>query len=399
MNYLIEEDEALKLSVFKFCFYITLGSNLVIFITQPLNITILESLASRCFMLSNLLAFFFSIYHSLRKFIPYKTKQIVTIFFMICFSFLSYLLSNESGLYQYIIRIWCYLALPFYLLYVDYLKPDKRMIHTIFFVNILISIVYILLSLSKYSYMGYEKFIGTNNAWLTLGYDNPNQTAMYLVINLIVLLCSFHYVKKRSIQLVIVLFILYIGVLLIKTSSRTCILIGAIIFFIDLIKRNFKISKVIVIGMLFLPFVFMLIYPFLYKHNLLYFFSFGGKTDYESRSQIFQSVLNQVGSNFLFGKFGKYQLQNLHNGTLSVYASIGLVGLVLFYIFYIRAYLKIISNGIKSKVAFISLLGLLSVFLHACTEGAFLVGGSVFAGSLSVLIYLTKFVEKGVEKN
>ena len=125
MHYLIEEEPA-NISVFKFCFYITLISNLILFIAQPIDIKILETLASRCLMLSNLLAFFLAISQSLKKYIPYKTKQIVTIFFIISFSFISFLLSSECGFYQYNIRIWCYLALPFYFIYIEYLKLEKK---------------------------------------------------------------------------------------------------------------------------------------------------------------------------------------------------------------------------------------------------------------------------------
>ncbi len=390
MNYSIEEDQSFFVSVFKFCFYITLVSNLVIFIAQPIDFTLLEALASRCFMLTNLLAFVIAIMHSAKKYVPYITMQIITIFFILCFSIISFLLYNQGGFYQYIIRMWCYLALPFYFLYINYLTPDKKLINTLFIINILTSFVYILLSFSKYSYKGYESFLGTNNAWLTLGYDNPNQTAMYIVINMIILICAFHYYRKKSIKFLLFLDICYLCILLFRTSSRTCILIGVVIILADIFKRSYRINKAVIIVTLFLPLLFLIIYPFLNQHNMLFLFSFGGKTDYASRSQIFQAVLVEVQDKFLFGEFGKYQLQNLHNGILCVYASLGLVGVILFYIYFIRAYINLIEGKIKSKAAFISSVGLLSVFLHACTEGAFIIGGSVFAASLSALIYLTK---------
>lgn len=392
-----EQDKSLNLIVFKVSFYLTLVSNLVIFIAQPFEITILMTLSSRCYMLCNLVSFFFAINHSLKKFVTYKTIQIVTIVFMISFSLVSFLLSNSGGMYNYVIRLLCYLALPFYFLYIDYLKPDKRMLNVTFFISFLISIVFTLLSFSKYSYAGYENFLGTSGAWLTLGYANPNQTAMYLTITLIILLCAMNYYTMKSIKLLLLLDIFYMGWLIIKTSSRTCILIGILIAVIIIFKRKYHISRFIVTGILLLPLLFMIIYPYLYNNGWIYLFEFGGKADYSSRSYIFRGVLDSVHNQFLFGNFGSYQLQNLHNGTLSVYSSLGLVGLLLFYIYYFRAYFNIFKNGIKSRTAYISFIGLLAVFLHACTESAFVIGGSMFAGSLSILIFLVKLDSKDVK--
>ncbi|HWT75764.1 MAG TPA: hypothetical protein VN258_13755 [Mobilitalea sp.] len=394
----MEPDKSINLKVFKVCFYLTLISNLTIYIAQPFDIMLLATLASRCFMLSNLVAFLFAVNHSINKYVPYKTEQIITIICMVCFSFLSFLLSSNLGLYNYVIRMFCYLALPFYLLYMDYLKPDRKMLYFTFLINFLTSIVFTLLSFSKYKYAGYESFIGTSGAWLTLGYDNPNQTAMYLVITIIILLCTMNYFKKLWIKVLNLLDIFYMCWLLLETSSRTCIGIAVIILALLLLKRKYDIPKTLIVGILLLPAFFMVFYPFLYEHGWIYFLEFRGKADYSSRSYIFQTVLSSVQKKFLFGDFSSYQLQNLHNGILSVYSSLGLAGLLLFYIYYLRAYIHILANKIKSRTAYISFLGLLAVFLHACTESAFLVGGSMFAGSLSVLIFLVKLDWNEVER-
>lgn len=398
MDYMIDQDNTLKLKVFRICFYLTLISNLVIYIAQPLDISILNTLASRSFMLCNLVSFIFVINLSLRHYVPYKTHQIVIIVFMICFSFISYLFDSNCGLYDYIIRLWCYLALPFYFLYIDYLKPNKSMINFAFIVTFLVSINFILLSLSKYKYAGYEAFIGTHSAWLTLGYENPNQTAMYLLITIIILYCALSYYRNKLARILILSDIIYMAVLLFKTSSRTSIVIGVIVTVIILFKKKYYISKYIVIGILLLPAIFMFLYPYLYKNGWIFLFQFGGKTDYSSRSIIFLNVLLSLKNKFLFGAFGTYQLKNIHNGTLSVFSSLGLVGLVLFYIYYFRAYFNIFKNSIKSKTALISLIGLLAVFIHACTESAFIVGGSMYAGTLNVLIFLVKLDWKEVNR-
>ncbi|MHB8131520.1 MAG: O-antigen ligase family protein [Mobilitalea sp.] len=293
-------------------------------------------------------------------------------------------------MYNYIIRLWCYLALPFYFLYIDYLKPNKKMINFVFIINLLITLVFTLLSFTKYRYAGYENYIGTDSAWLTLGYDNPNQTAMYLLITLIILYCAMNYYTNKLIRVLILLDIIYMGTLLIDTSSRTCILIAVFITVIILLKKKYTVPRYIVIGILLLPGIFLLAYPYLYENGFIYVLEFGGKVDYSSRSYIFLSVLTSIKDRLLLGDFGTYQLQNLHNGTLSVLSSLGIIGLLFSYIYFFRAYYKILSNKIKSKTAYISFIGLLAIFIHACTEGAFIIGGSMYAGTLSVLIFLVK---------
>lgn len=394
---LSDQKNEIPYNIFQFCFYVTILSNLVIYIAMPLNIVILETFASRCFILCNLVSIFFVINSSIKQYMPYKTSQINTIILMICFSTISFLLSSSGGIYNYIIRLLCYLALPFYFIYIDYLKPNRKMMNFIFTMNFLISLIFTLLSVSKYNYAGYEHFLGTKSAWLTLGYDNPNQTAMYLLITLIILYCTLYFYKKKWVQNLIFIDIIYMFVLLLKTSSRTCIIIAVLLTVIIIFRKKYSVSPSLMIAVLLLPIVFMLIYPYLCENGWIYVFKFGGKTDYFSRSYIYSTTLSAVKTHFIFGDFASYQLANSHNGTLSVYASFGVIGLIFFYIYYFRAYFNIVSNGIKSKAAFISFIGLLAVFVHACTEGAFLIGGSMYAGSLSALIFLTKLDWEGVQ--
>ncbi len=384
-----------RLFLLKGCFYLTIISTLVIYFAQPMQITILEALSSRCFLLSNLFAFLIVISHCFQNYIPYKTHQVVMIIFMIGGSFLSYL-SGTSGLYDYIIRLLCYLALPFYFLYLDYIKPDKVMINTIFIVHVLMSLVFAFHSISDYRYRGYEGYIGTNRAWLTLGYDNPNQAAMYLLITMIVLLAGVFYYKNFFLRVILVLPMLYLGYLLQATSSRTCIFIFLWVLFMLVLKKWIRLNHIFVGVLILLPALFMVLYPVIYESNWFTFFEIAGKSDYSSRSDIYQAVFESVSNRILLGDFSAYELQNLHNGTLSIYASLGILGLLSFYIYIFRAYFHLLTYNLKSKTAYLGMIGLLAVFLHACTESAFLIGGSMFAGSLSVLILLIKIKREDV---
>lgn len=400
-----KQGSSLMAKAFEVCYFLTLTANLIIYIAQPYDISILVMIASRCFMLSNLLAFIFAVFSSMTQYIPYKTNQIITIAFMIGFSIVSFLLSGSGGIYLYIIRLWCYLALPIYFLYIDYLKPNKTMINFTFVIFFLISINFILLSFTKYRYAGYENFIGTKSAWLTLGYDNPNQTGMYLLITLIILYCAWNYYTKKILKALILIDILYMGKLLFETSSRTCILVGILITAAVLLKtgefilykKRYTVSLFTVTGCLLLPTAFLFLYPYLYNNGLIRFFEIGGKTDFSSRSIIFSQVLSDLKGHFLFGDFSTYLLQNTHNGILSVLSSLGIVGLIAFYIYYFRAYFNMIENGLRSRAAYTAFIGLLGVFIHASAEGALITGGSMYAGTLSVLIFLAKLDWEGVK--
>ncbi len=372
-------------------------SNLIIYIAQPYDLNLFVSLASRSYMLCSVAAFSYTVINCFRQYVPYKTMQILTIVFMVGFALVSHLLSDSGGTYLFIIRLLCYLALPIYFLYLDYLKPDKWMLHFIFILNFLASVVFGLLSFSSLSYAGYENYIGTSSAWMTLGYENPNQTAMYLLINQVVLLCAFYYYSKKPIRLILLADALFMGWLILKTSSRTCIGISALILAVCIFRRKYRIKKYVVAGILILPLLFFIIYPYLFDNTLFVGVVIGGKTDYSARGEFFKTAITAVGDRFLFGDFGRFQLQNLHNGPLSIYASVGVIGLAFFYVYYYRAYYRMLYYGFQCKAAFLAAVGLLSVFLHACTESGFITGGAMYAGSLSALILLTKM--EGCERH
>jgi hypothetical protein len=382
----------LQLGVFKLCFLITVMSNLVIYIAMPFHIIILEALASRCYMLCNLVAFLSAIYYCLKTRLPYKANQILIISIMIAFSLVSFMNTGAEGIYSYIIHIWCYLAFPIYLLWIDFLIPERKLVHYVFLINFITSVLFILLSLSSYSYKGYEHYLGTTYAWLTLGYDNPNQTSMYLLVNYIVLLCSICYYKKKLFRLILLADILYIGKLIYDANSRTCFTIAVLITIVILLKKNNKLAELSISAVLLIPVIFLIVYPFLYQQGYLHF-EYMGKSDYSSRTYLYQNVFLDLKGHLLFGNFMIYRFENLHNGVLSILASLGVMGLLLFYLYCFMVYLNIGRNNLRSKISFIAFTGILAVFLNACTESALFVSGSMYAGSISVLIFLTKLKE------
>jgi|GEM_PF-3305918 hypothetical protein len=388
MDYQREQDKSTVQNIFIIFFCMTLISNLVMYIAQPYHIELLNALASRCFMLTNLAAFFVVILINLRRYNVYQTYQILLLTLIACFSFVSYLLSENIGLYNYIIHIWCYLAFPFYLLYLDYLKSDRRLIHFIFIINFINSLVFINLSFSSLKYAGYESYLGTNNAIVTLGYSNPNQTAMYLVITFITLCCTFFFYKILVVKVTILADGIYLFLLLLKTQSRICIAIGILLLLIILLKRHPKIPKLIVAGVLLSPSIFLIGYSIYYTF-VSQLISSGSSKLYDNRGFLFLDTLSAIKNHFLFGYLSLYQLPNTHNGILSIYSSLGIISLLLFYVYMFRAYFHISSRGFTSKSAYIAFWGLLLVFLHACVESAFITAGSIYAGSISMLIYLS----------
>lgn len=387
-----------NINILRTCFIITIASNLVIYIAQPLNILFLQTIASRCFIISNVVAFFYVFLYNVKARSKNNTIYKIIIILAIVFSStISYLLSS-GGVYDYIIRLLCYLALPFYFLYIDYVKLDKRLLDTIFFITFLTSLFFIYLSFTEYAYSGYENFLGTQQAWLTLGYDNPNQTGMYLLLTMIILICALHYYEMTNIRIIILIDILFIAKLLIETSSRACIFSGIFVFIITFVKKKFNLSKYTVILIMLIPLIFMIGYPYFYDSFLKqYSFEVFGKQDISSRALMIKWVLSSLDGSYLFGNYGVNKLSNSHNGTLSIYSSLGVVGLILFYIYFFVAYFDLLKK-IKSKTASIAFIGLLAIFIQSTVEAAFFTGGSMYAGTLSILIYLAKLDLEGINK-
>lgn len=305
-------------------------------------------------------------------------KSIGILYCLFVSIFLSYIFYWRLS-YSIIVRIICFLEIPIIFCSYPYLN-NKKIKQIIFSFHIILALVYIILSFSPMAYLFASEFGITQLKDLTLSYGNPNETSMYLFSSLVVLTANCTELNNKYLKMCVYIVVLFLVYLIYLTHSRTTIFI-TILFFILCIKFKKKdISLYLIYVAFFIPLVYLFITTF-YEDgisNLVFL----GETFDTGRSAIFINSFKNLSFKSLF--FGNLSInfQNLHNGLISIFLTIGLMGTYWYYniLFNIIRKISHVLLNNQNKFAFI---GILCILVHTSTESAFLTGGSAF--SVSVL--------------
>ncbi len=297
-------------------------------------------------------------------------------------AFISFINVNLSSIgdFNYYKKVIMFSTSILWIVYCSSIRLNKQTIFIIFFINILISFVYIISF--KTGFNLYEGEI-----LLTLNFPNPNQTGMFLlnsILYLSLLILSnkeigYNIIIKglSLIILTILLFLLYL------TGCRSAL--GSFIVFlllctIDKMHYHFIHKKCSHVIWSVSPLIFVFIY-LQYINNINWDLSLGldnmGKS-FSTRLGVWRDAVDMLKDNFLFGdycnvkKIIKYS--HAHNIHLDVWISYGLFPLLLFVVILYKSAWKInkISPSLFQRC---SLYAFLTCFVNGFFE-ATLVSGS-----------------------
>lgn len=264
------------------------------------------------------------------------------------------------------------------------IKSDEKMLHRI---NLILFGLVVLVLLIKQ----YECFYFTNTgvAYLTLGFTNPNTTALFLtciVIYAIVSLLSNHLKMVKLIGLVIVC----VGVVLVAlTKSRTSLLILVLFIFfafMSLIKKKpwYPKNNFFCVIISVFPFVFAIVYQVIMRYGLnikgLDFLVSEGKS-LSSRQSIWEDAFLLIRDHPIAGNYGyiyKSDIQQMHNSHLDVATAYGfpVLLLVCMLLYFILSYT--VKNTNRDTKSYLSIWGFVSVLLLGIGEAALFSGGLSF---------------------
>lgn len=291
---------------------------------------------------------------------------------------LSMIFANNVN-YNGVVAAFCFLEIPFFLISYDSIE-SKKLINLIYLVFFILSVYYIALSFSSLSNVYYTKYGLREMEFVSLGYNNPNETSMYLVTCFIVIVSMFFGIKNRLLRTAIIIDSVLLLQIIYKTQSRTGI-VASVVFIVSLfIFRKRKIPKIIKEIAFLVCLAFLFITVFFYDEmaslELL------GETLETGRYEIYENIIKQMSfEKFLFGDF-TIHFQNLHNSVLTVFATVGVFGTLAFFDL---LYKKINVNKTNNNVA---LIGILCLIMTTATEGALLTKGSAFAASFLSVYFL-----------
>ena len=319
---------------------------------------------------------------------------VVWLLVFIIFSLMFSVLTAGGSITANITAIVNFFALPIMLLYAAIYHIPERAKKIILVMNVLLSWVFIDLYFSGYR-NAYTNYYGTTNIGaLTLGFSNPNQTAMFLFACAVVLGVSVFYFKSMIIRLGVTLDLVFICKMLFDTESRTAFL--AILVFSALVALSFKrrlTNKWILYAMV-APAVYAACALFLRA----YFgdVTFLGESIFTGRERIYDRYLTNLNLiNFMMGDFGKFRFDNLHNGYISIVATAGIFSLINFIIFLRRGLERNLVRLGQTRYSKVAFIGFLATIIYSSSEAAFFVGGSTYAYMIFVvyLLFSQPYVE------
>ncbi len=276
-----------------------------------------------------------------------------------------------------IVSVICFLEIPMFMLCAKETMTKKPAI-IFLWVQYILSFYYIYLSRTdKANY--YIGFYGTSTIdELTLGYRNPNETAMYLFTCFLSLLIAFLFYKRFILRLMFGINAVMIFRLVWLTESRagivSCILVIIAIFLIKWVPVGKFVTKIAIA----VPWV--MVAAIYFFNDALVDIHFLGSSVETGRINVFDQVFKNINFfKFLFGDFLRHTFDNLHNVYISIFGTIGIFG-VLLYSSYLSNSLLSQSNrtihNISEKMAYV---GILLFVIYSSVEATFFVGGSAFA--------------------
>ena len=266
---------------------------------------------------------------------------------------------------------------------VDSLDYTPKMTRFLYRINMIISVVFIYLSFTSYAYD--SEIIGS----LNLGYSNPNVAAIYILLNLAVLITYFDKNEKLFVKLIIFASGAYLFYLLYLTDSRMCFISALVILVYRFFTPKWQIPKWTILPMQLIPLVFMFWYVYLYQQNGGVTTDFMGKDFFSGRESHFVLMFEFLQENLLLGDFGVHYFKNAHNGPLAVLLNTGIVGYSFYTLFVTRTLYKY-HGDIKTYRQKIALVVIYAIFIHGSAEAPMFIGGAMYSILVATIYWILK---------
>lgn len=353
----------------------------------PRDNTRLMSLANQALLLLWLGVGGFCVVKQLIFAFPAYLFSVVEMLFFVLVSFFFSIIASTGSMAANITALINFLVLPVILLYCTICSIPEKAKEILILTGVVLSLIFIDLYHSDMRHVFTGYYGDTNIAEVTLGYPNPNQAAMYLFVCVIDLLAGVFYFKKKAVKILLCLDMAYICWILVQTESRTAVLSVIILFALTILAQKQKLPKKSV--------SIAVLVPLAYAIGAMFFETFfqdvtlWGDALFNGRESIFDRYLDNLNVlSFLFGDFGRFRFDNLHNGYVSIAATAGVFAAVFYITFIKRCMEYIFQTAFAKKYTAVGFAGFLCIILYSSSEAAFFVGGSTYAYLISMVFML-----------
>ena len=365
--------------------YVTLVGMMLIFFAQPYKLSQFASLGTTVITMATLLSLFEIFFlRGIRRQEKGVLNEDLLLLFLIFAVVFVYIFAGQYS-YSKMIPMVCFLEAPILMNSVSH--STRKIRNIVFWVFYLLSVYCIILSRTSVAYQYFGEYGITTIEELTLGLPNPNQTAMYLMIVFFVLCIAAVEQKRIITKGLFAANAIGIAYLIYCTKSRSALVITLLFGLYILPIFRAKFSGILRRIALVFPALFAVIL-IVYRDSLASFMFMGDAFD-TGRVNIFIRALESLDvSTFLLGNYREYASHNLHNIFVSVLVEYGVVVAILFGRFiWLAGNSKNVEDRNASSV--LAVVGFALVMVFSSTEAAFYIGGSLYAGFVFVLHYLS----------
>lgn len=323
----------------------------------------------------------------------FNTKRVLALILMACVLLTSALCSKKTITFKtHIMSTLGFLEMLLAVYIMDFVPYKESLFRFVCKTNVVIAIVFIVLSVSPYAYSHKLKDS------LSLGYSNPNATAIYLLLNMSILFLHASSIKNTLKKIVMYMLCFYLMYLLYETDSRTCFLAGLIVAVYIVLTPKWKIPKWMISVFLLSSLVFLFLYSSLYKKGLFLDLEIMGKPFYSGREDYFIEMLEKFKGYWLVGDLGQHPFYNMHNGALTLLSGCGILG-YLIYFWFSKQTIRFYYHGEVKHRQTVALMIIAAAFIHSSAEAALIVGGSNYTIIMASLYWMLKSDEDDSERN
>lgn len=296
--------------------------------------------------------------------------------------FLAFALLYSSALsFDTFLQVITFLELPIFLLTADKLK-SRTAKNVIYAANMVYPILFGLLFSSPFAYRYYSYAGPVDIDSITLGYSNPNETAIHLLFNFIILFSAIFRFKNYILKLLCLIGAAFSGHLITLTDGRAAIFLALVVLVLSLVLRKVHLKTPLLLAVFAVPVLF-----FIFSKHFTEM-DFMGESFDTGRHILYATVFDNLDfGKFVLGDYAEFGLQNTHNAFLSVFASLGIIVAGVFVLILIRQ-TKVLGKTAATGYRKPLLLGFLAIIIHSAVEAAVLVAGTAYASSVFMLYYL-----------
>ena len=297
-----------------------------------------------------------------------------------------YVLTCRSGLFSKLVQYMCFLMLPGCCVLYKHAGRVQELKKAIYIANVCYAFLFIALIYAKNSHIAYGPYGLEEVEELTLGYRNPNETAIYLMLTLFVLTVAFFAAKGQLGKVFYGALAVQMYYMVLMTKSRTCIVLCTAYIALALLQRWLRIGTKTLKVAIVLPAVFLWIMMNFY--HWIASLRFMGEVADTGRILIFNLFFQDWNlGTALLGDFLMYGGGNLHNSFLTLMAMFG-VPTTLYYLYSFYKQTMEYKKGIDNPISYLGYVGWVMMIIHGIAEGTVFAAGTVFAGMAGLLLIL-----------